>query len=63
MFGFVQICSQQQDATDNEEEDSISFPPLESHQESERKNLHIPCVLHILKKLWTGLDQLAPKRI
>ena len=33
MFGFVQIYSQQQDDIDNEDDKSISFPSLESHQE------------------------------
>ena len=47
MFGFVQIYSQQQDDTDNEDDDSISFPPLESHEESGRKkSAYFQCVAH-----------------
>ena len=41
MFGFVQICSQPQDNTASGDDESISFPPLESNVESNRKNWHI----------------------
>ena len=56
MFGFVQICSQQQDDTNNKEEDSISFPPLESHEESCRKKFaYSQCVAHFKETMdWIG---------
>ena len=42
MFCFVQICSQPNDDTnDDDEEGSISFPPLESNEESHFKKLLI----------------------
>ena len=37
MFGFVQICSQNMEDTDNEENESIVFPSLNSNEESDNK--------------------------
>ena len=59
MFGFVQICSQPNDDTDNDKEDSVSFPPLESNEESNReKNAYSKCIALFKKTMDYGLDQL-----
>ena len=48
MFGFVQICSQNREDTNEEENESIVFPSLISNEESEKKKdslLKIHCTL------------------
>ena len=56
MFGFVQICSQLNADTDNDEEDSISFSSLESNKESNRrKTAYSQCVAHFKETMdWIG---------
>ena len=56
MFGFVQICSQPNANTDNDEEDSISFSSLESNKESNRrKTAYSQCVAHFKETMdWIG---------
>ena len=56
MFGFVQICSQPADDTDNDEDESISFPPLESNEESNRKKTaYLKCIAHFRETMdWIG---------
>ena len=56
MFGFVQICSQPTDDTDNDEDDSISFPPLDSNKEFNReKTAYSKCIAHFRETIdWIG---------
>ena len=56
MFGFVQICSQNQEESDNEEQESIVFPTLTSNEESQRrKTAYSQCVAHFRETMdWIG---------
>ena len=58
MFGFVQICSQNREDTDEEESESIVFPSLISNEESDkRKTAYSKCIAHFRETMdWIGLD-------
>ena len=47
IFGFVQICSQPRDDTDEEDNELIVFSTLISNEESEeRKTAYAQCIAH-----------------
>ena len=56
MFGFVQICSQPRDDTDEDDNESIIFPTLISNEESaKRKTASVQCIAHFKEIMdWSG---------
>ena len=56
MFGFVQICSQNREESDDEENESIEFPTLTSNEESQkRKTAYSQCIAHFRETMdWIG---------